>query len=224
MKKNGKGGSADNEGAFQLEDIAQRLEPRFSWQDLTLPQDELAQLKDVCIEASEIHQAGRQWGVNRKLYGKGLSVLFSGSPGNAKTMAAQVIAAELKMPVYRVDLGAVVSKYVGETEQKLKKIFDAADRSDAVLFFDEADALFGKRSQVSDAHDRYANAETAYLLQSMEEHNSVAILATNRRENLDPAFIRRMRFVVEFPSPESERRKKPWAILVCWFRGLLRKT
>ncbi len=225
MDKYGKGGDADKERASQLEDIAQRVEPRFSWEDLALPQDKMSQLKDICNQAREIYRVFRERGFDRKLsQGKELSVLFSGPPGSGKTMAAEVIASDLDMPLYRIDLSAVVSKYVGETEKNLKKIFDSAEISNAILFFDEADALFGKRTRVSDAHDRYTNIETGYLLQRMEEYTSIAIVATNLRQNLDKAFVRRMRFVVEFPLPGNERRKKPWEMVWRWFRRVLRKA
>jgi SpoVK/Ycf46/Vps4 family AAA+-type ATPase len=153
------------------------------------------------------------WGFERKLsHGKGTSALFAGPPGTGKTMAAEVIAHELGVDLFKIDLSTVVSKYIGETEKNLEQIFAAATDADAILFFDEADALFGKRSEVRDAHDRYANVEVAYLLQRMEDYDGLAILATNLRQHLDDAFIRRLQFVVEFPFPDDEERGRIWAV------------
>src|SRR5947199_8326655 len=146
--------------------------------------------------------------------GLGISALFSGESGREKTMAAEVIAHELRMNLYRIDLSAVISKYIGETEKNLRRLFDAAESGGASLFFDEADALFGKRSEVSDSHDRYANIEVAYLLQEMEAYPGAVILATNFRRNIDDAFIRRLDFVIDFPFPEAEDRKKIWRLLL----------
>jgi SpoVK/Ycf46/Vps4 family AAA+-type ATPase len=145
---------------------------------------------------------------------QGLKVLFAGESGTGKTMAAQVLATELGLQLFRVDLATVVSKYIGETEKNLSRIFAAAQGSNAILFFDEADALFGKRSEVSDSHDRYANIEVAYLLQEMEAYPGAVILATNFRRNIDDAFIRRLDFVIDFPFPEADDRKKIWRLLL----------
>jgi SpoVK/Ycf46/Vps4 family AAA+-type ATPase len=142
--------------------------------------------------------------------GKGLSALFSGPPGTGKTMAAEVIAADLDLPLLKIDLSQVVSKYIGETEKNLRAMFDQAAAAHAILFFDEADALLGKRSAIGDAHDRYANTEVAYLLQKMEEFEGMTILATNLRQNMDEAFTRRMRFLVDFPFPEEDARLRIW--------------
>ena len=142
--------------------------------------------------------------------GKGLNALFHGSSGTGKTMAAEVIANELKLDLYKIDLSSVVSKYIGETEKNLIKIFKEAETSNSILFFDEADALFGKRSEVKDAHDRYANIEVGYLLQKMEEYEGIVILATNLMKNMDDAFVRRMHFSVEFPFPDEEHRFRIW--------------
>ena len=152
-----------------------------------------------------------EWGFDRKLaLGKGLNVLFAGPSGTGKTMAAEIIAGELGLDLYKIDLSTVVSKYIGETEKNLARIFAEAETSNAILFFDEADALFGKRSEVRDAHDRYANIEISYLLQKMEEYEGVVILATNLRKNMDDAFVRRMHFTVEFPFPAEHDRRRIW--------------
>ena len=151
------------------------------------------------------------WGFDRKLaMGKGVIALFAGPPGTGKTMAAEVIAADLALDLYRIDLSAVVDKYIGETEKNLEKIFRQAQSSDAILFFDEADALFGKRSEVKDAHDRYANIETAYLLQRTEEYDGLVILASNLKKNMDEAFMRRLHFAVDFPEPDEAERLSIW--------------
>jgi SpoVK/Ycf46/Vps4 family AAA+-type ATPase len=152
-----------------------------------------------------------EWGFDQKLsLGKGLSVLFSGPSGTGKTMAAEIIAGALGLELYKIDLSTVVSKYIGETEKNLSRIFVEAETSNAILFFDEADALFGKRSEVKDSHDRYANIEIGYLLQRMEEYEGVVILATNFRKNMDEAFVRRLQFTVEFPFPNEYDRRKIW--------------
>ena len=151
------------------------------------------------------------WGFGRKLaLGKGLAALFAGPSGTGKTMAAEIIAAELGLELYKIDLSTVISKYIGETEKNLSGIFAEAETSNAILFFDEADALFGKRSEVRDSHDRYANVEVGYLLQRMEEYEGVAILATNLRKNMDDAFLRRLHFTVEFPFPDASERQRIW--------------
>jgi SpoVK/Ycf46/Vps4 family AAA+-type ATPase len=154
------------------------------------------------------------WGVGRKLASsRGVTVLFAGPPGTGKTMAAEIIAGELGLDLYRIDLSTIVSKYIGETEKNIERIFQEAEQSNAILFFDEADALFGKRSEVRDSHDRYANIEISYLLQRMEAYNGVTILATNLRGNLDEAFTRRLQFAVNFPFPEAEDRIRIWKTL-----------
>src|SRR5439155_5780996 len=156
---------------------------------------------------TEVHYV---WGTAKAMNESGISVLFAGPPGTGKTMAAEILAIKLGLPVYRIDLSQVVNKYIGETEKNLKRVFDAADISDMILFFDEADALFGRRTEVSDAHDRYANLEISYLLERMERFKGLAILATNRRKDLDEAFLRRLRFIVEFPLPDIEQREEIW--------------
>jgi SpoVK/Ycf46/Vps4 family AAA+-type ATPase len=155
-----------------------------------------------------------EWGTARAWSEGGLAALFAGGPGTGKTMAAEVIAAELRLPLYRIDLSQVVNKYIGETEKNLRRLFDAADSADVILFFDEADALFGKRTEVKDAHDRYANLEISYLLERMERFKGLAILATNRKKDLDEAFLRRLRFVVEFPLPDAADRLRIWRSVI----------
>jgi len=195
----------------KLSELALKIEPRYGWDDIILPEDKVAYLREICSQVKQSHLVFKEWGFDRKLArGKGLSVLFSGSPGTGKTMAAEVIAHDLQLDLYKIDLSSVVSKYIGETEKNLARIFEEAETSNAILFFDEADALFGKRTEISDAHDRYANIETSYLLQKMEEYEGVVILASNLRENMDPAFIRRIRFVVEFPFPDEASRQQIW--------------
>jgi ATPase family associated with various cellular activities (AAA) len=195
----------------KLSELAAKVEPRYSWQDLILSEDKLTQLKEICSQSRHHYRVFSDWGFDRKLsHGKGLGVLFSGPPGTGKTMAAAVIAHDLQVDLYKVDLAGVVSKYIGETEKNLSRIFQEAETSNAILFFDEADALFGKRTEVSDAHDRYANIETSYLLQKMEEYEGIVILATNLRENMDAAFTRRLRFIVEFPFPDDASRRLIW--------------
>jgi len=157
-------------------------------------------------------QVYESWGFGAQLpRGRGISALFSGPSGTGKTMAAEILANHLQLDLYRIDLAGVVSKYIGETEKNLRNVFDAAEQSGAILFFDEADALFGKRSEVKDSHDRYANIEVNYLLQRMEDYRGLAILCTNRRAALDRAFLRRLRFLVEFPFPDCENRRMIWA-------------
>ncbi|ODA40657.1 ATP-binding protein [Desulfosporosinus sp. BG] len=195
----------------KLSSLAQKLKPGYTWDDIILPLDRLKQLQEICSQVKYRDVVFDQWGFAGKMsYGRGLNALFSGPPGTGKTMSAEVIAGELQMDLYKIDLSQVISKYIGETEQNLQRIFDEAATSNAILFFDEADALFGKRSEVRDAHDRYANIETAYLLQKIEEYDGITILATNLRNNMDDAFVRRMRFIVDFPFPDEVHREKIW--------------
>ncbi len=197
----------------RLGSLARKIAPKYGWDDIVLPADQLAQLREICQQASYRHVVYGDWGFERKLSrGRGLSALFSGPPGTGKTMAAEVIARELDLDLYSIDLSQVVSKYIGETEKNLHGLFSEAQTSHAILFFDEADALFGKRSEVKDAHDRYANIEVGYLLQKMEEYEGIAILATNLRQHLDEAFVRRMQFIVEFPFPDEEHRRRIWEV------------
>jgi ATP-dependent 26S proteasome regulatory subunit len=193
--------------------LARKIEAKHTWDDIVLPPDQLSHLKEVCAHAMHRHTVYGEWGFDRKLsLGKGINALFAGSPGTGKTMAAEVVANELRLDLYKIDLSQVVSKYIGETEKNLHQIFREAQSSGAILFFDEADALFGKRSDVKDAHDRYANIEVSYLLQKMEEYDGLAILATNLRGNMDEAFVRRMRVIIEFPFPDEEHRRRIWKV------------
>lgn len=194
-----------------LGDRARKVEAVFTWEDLVLPESSKRLLRSACDQMRYRRQVYGTWGFGRKLaYGAGLSMLFSGPPGTGKTMAAQIAAGELGLELYKVELPAVVSKYVGETEKNLSKIFREAARSQAVLFFDEADVLFGKRTEVKDAHDKYNNMEAAYLLQKMEEYSGVSVLATNFLQNFDEAFKRRLKFIIEFPFPDAAARRLLW--------------
>jgi ATP-dependent 26S proteasome regulatory subunit len=197
-----------------LAELARKIEPRYDWDDIVLPQDQLSILREIVSTVRGRPQVLEEWGVGRKLVSSaGVTVLFAGPPGTGKTMSAEVIAGELGLDLFKIDLSTVVSKYIGETEKNLEKIFDEAKSSNAILFFDEADAIFGKRSEVKDAHDRYANIEVSYLLQRMEAYDGVTILATNLRANLDEAFTRRLQFAVDFPFPEVEDRRRIWTTL-----------
>lgn len=195
----------------RLDTLAHRLEPKATWEDIVLPQPEIELLRHITNQVRQRSKVYDGWGFRRKMsYGLGVSALFTGESGTGKTMAAEVIANELKLNLYRIDLSAVVSKYIGETEKNLSRLFNAADDGGMMLFFDEADAIFGKRSEVKDAHDRYANIETNYLLQRMESYRGLAILATNMKSALDTAFMRRLRFIVNFPNPGPAERKMIW--------------
>ena len=194
-----------------LEGLAHRIEPAATWDDLILPSNQKQVLNQIAVHVRQRAKVYQTWGFNSKgLRGLGISALFAGASGTGKTMAAEVLAKELRLDLYRIDLSQVVSKYIGETEKNLRRIFDAADEGAAVLLFDEADALFGKRSEVKDSHDRYANIEVSYLLQRMEAYRGLAVLTTNRKSALDQAFLRRIRFVVEFPFPEAAQRAEIW--------------
>jgi ATPase family associated with various cellular activities (AAA) len=195
----------------RLDALAQRLEPKVTWDDLVLPATEQSVLQQIADQVAHRSRVYEAWGFGEKMSrGLGISVLFAGESGTGKTMAAEVIANHLRLNIYRIDLSAVVSKYIGETEKNLRRLFDAAEDGCAILFFDEADALFGKRSEVKDSHDRYANIEINYLLQRMEAYRGLAILATNMKSALDQAFLRRLRFVVNFPFPAVAQRKAIW--------------
>lgn len=190
--------------------FAAKITPRYTWDDIVLPEDKKEQLREVCNYVKHHANVSESLRFQKPSRGKGINVLFSGPSGTGKTMAAEIIARELKLDIYKIDLSIVVSKYIGETEKNLNGIFKKAEQCDAILFFDEADAIFGKRTEVRDAHDRYANIEINYLLQKMEEHEGIAILATNMSKYIDNAFLRRMRFIVEFPFPSEEDRLSMW--------------
>lgn len=195
----------------KLGTLAQKITPKYTWEDIVLSEDNLWQLHAICDQVKYRHRVYGEWGFDQKLsLGKGLNALFSGPSGTGKTMAAEIIANALQLDLYKIDLSGVVSKYIGETEKNLSKIFHEAESSNAILFFDEADALFGKRSEVKDAHDRYANIEISYLLQKMEEYEGISILATNLKKNMDDSFLRRLHFLVEFPFPDENYRRLIW--------------
>jgi hypothetical protein len=195
-------------------DLAQAVTPRFELKELMLPPKQARQIQEIVQGMQALARVHYDWGTARAWNESGLCALFAGPPGTGKTMAAEVIAAELDLPLYRIDLSQVVNKYIGETEKNLRRLFDAADASDVILFFDEADALFGKRTEVKDAHDRYANLEISYLLERMERFKGLAVLATNRKQDLDEAFLRRLRFVVDFPLPGEEERRRIWRQMI----------
>jgi SpoVK/Ycf46/Vps4 family AAA+-type ATPase len=194
----------------RLDDLAARIEPRSSWDDLILPDLQKRTLRDLTAHVRQRLKVYEEWGFGRRGRGLSSTALFAGPSGTGKTLAAEVIAAELKLDLYHIDLSQIVSKYIGETEKNLRRIFDAAEEAGAVLLFDEADALFGKRSEVKDSHDRHANIEVSYLLQRMESYRGLAILTTNMKQALDTAFLRRIRFVVDFPFPDVAHRAEIW--------------
>jgi len=194
----------------KLNCFAQRLELLYTWKDIVLPQEQINQLKEISFYCRHQYQVFEKWGFKKRFASQGTCALFTGPPGTGKTMAAGIIAYELGLNLYRIELSRVVSKYIGETEKNLAQIFDAAEGAGIILFFDEADALFGKRTEIKDAHDRYANIEVSYLLQRVEEYNGLVILASNFRRNIDEAFIRRMHFIVEFPFPDEKMREEIW--------------
>lgn len=194
-----------------IQRFATRIVPRRGWDDLVLPPDSRAQLEEICAAARTRRRVYEDWGFERKLaLGAGLNVLFAGPSGVGKTLSAEILAGELGLDVYAIDLSSVVSKYIGETEKNLSRVFDEAEATNGVLFFDECDALFGKRTEIRDAHDRYANIEVNYLLQRIDAYDGIIILATNLRSNLDSAFTRRIRYAVEFPFPEAQQRAGIW--------------
>jgi hypothetical protein len=195
----------------QLDNLAQRIEPVAGWDDLVLPEREHQVLRDIAIHVRQRAQVYETWGfAHKSARGLGISALFAGPSGTGKTMAAEVLANELDLDLYRIDLSQVVSKYIGETEKNLARVFDAAEAGGTILLFDEADALFGKRGEVKDSHDRYANIEVSYLLQRMEAYRGLAVLTTNMKSALDQAFWRRLRFAVQFPFPTAEQRAAIW--------------
>jgi ATPase family associated with various cellular activities (AAA) len=194
-----------------LDGLAARIEPAATWDDLVLPEGQAELLREIARHVRHRTQVYERWGFGeRTSRGLGVTALFAGESGTGKTLAAEVLAAELELDVYRIDVATTVSKYIGETEKNLRRVFDAAEVSGAILLFDEADALFGKRGEVKDGRDRYANLEVAYLLQRMEAYRGLAILTTNLRANVDRAFLRRLRFVVQFPFPDVAQRTEIW--------------
>jgi SpoVK/Ycf46/Vps4 family AAA+-type ATPase len=195
-----------------LEALAPRIESQATWDDLVLPTRELETLRNVALHVRERHRVYREWGfAERSARGLGIAALFAGGSGTGKTLAAEVLANELELDLHRIDLARIVSKYIGETEKNLARVFEAAETSGAVLLFDEADALFGRRSEVRDSHDRYANIEVSYLLQRIETYRGLSILTTNLRQALDGAFARRLRFIVQFPFPDDNARRDIWS-------------
>ena len=195
----------------RLDNLAQRIVPAATWDDLVLPELQKTMLRQLAAQVRHRMTVYERWGFAQKgRRGLGVSALFTGTSGTGKTMAAEVLAAELRLDLYRVDLSAVISKYIGETEKNLKQVFDAAEEGGVLLLFDEADALFGKRSEVRDSHDRYANIEVGYLLQRIEAYQGLAILTTNLKSALDTAFQRRLRFTVAFPFPDAALREAIW--------------
>jgi hypothetical protein len=194
----------------RLDGLAQRVDTVASFDDLVLPEQQCDLLREIAIHVRRAVTVYETWGFARGTRGLGVSALFAGASGTGKTMAAEVLAGQLALDLYRIDLSQVVSKYIGETEKNLGRIFDVAEQSGAMLLFDEADALFGKRSEVKDSHDRYANIEVSYLLQRMEDYRGLAILTTNMKSALDQAFLRRIRFVVQFPFPDLAQRAEIW--------------
>jgi AAA+ superfamily predicted ATPase len=195
----------------RMEDLAQRIDSKNTWDDLVLPEAQRNTLREIVSHVRQRAKVYEHWGFGGKNErGLGISALFAGSSGTGKTMAADIIAQQLELDLYRIDLSSIISKYIGETEKNLRKVFDAAEAGGSILLFDEADALFGKRSEVKDSHDRHANIEVAYLLQRMEAYRGLAILTTNIKSALDSAFLRRIRFVVQFPFPDLSQRKEIW--------------
>jgi hypothetical protein len=195
----------------RLESLAHRIEPSAGWDDLILPPRERGMLQEIALQVRHRARVYEEWGfAARGGRGLGVAALFSGGSGTGKTLAAEVLAGELRLDLFRIDLALAVSKYIGETEKNLRRIFDAAEEGGAILLFDEADALFGKRGEVKDSHDRYANLEVSYLLQRMESYRGLAILTTNLKDSLDAAFLRRLRFIVHFPFPDAAEREAIW--------------
>ncbi|MGE0441797.1 MAG: ATP-binding protein, partial [Gemmatimonadales bacterium] len=203
--------AARRQSGHSLASLATRIAPVHRWDDLVVPEVTRQQLRELCDRVVHRERVMGSWGFGESLSrGKGINALFSGGSGTGKTMAAEIVAGELGLDLFRTELAGLVSKYIGETEKNLDRVFEAAERTDGILLFDEADALFGKRSEVNDSHDRYANLEISYLLQRMEQYDGVAILATNLRSNLDQAFVRRLAFSIHFPLPDEKSRREIW--------------
>ncbi|HEY83697.1 MAG TPA: ATP-binding protein [Chloroflexi bacterium] len=206
--------AARDHSSRRLSKLARKIVPRYTWGDIVLPVEQVEVLREIVAMVRGRPKVLEEWGVGKKLASSAaVALLFAGPPGTGKTMAAEVIANDLQLDLYKIDLASVVSKYIGETEKNLEKIFDEAQSSNAILFFDEADAIFGKRSEVKDARDRYANIEVSYLLQRMESYDGVTILATNLRANLDEAFTRRIQFIIDIPFPDEAYRLQIWETL-----------
>jgi SpoVK/Ycf46/Vps4 family AAA+-type ATPase len=198
----------------ELARMATRITPRADFSNLVAPAEVRNQLREICARVATRDTVAHEWAEDSvHARSTGVTALFVGPSGTGKTLSAEALANELGLDLYRIDLAGIVSKYIGETEKNLDRVFAAAAHANAVLFFDEADALFGKRSEVKDAHDRYANIEVAYLLQKMEQFDGLAILATNLKQNLDEAFARRLTFTVTFPFPEEAERRQLWETL-----------
>jgi SpoVK/Ycf46/Vps4 family AAA+-type ATPase len=191
-------------------DFVKKVIPRFRFDELILPPKQQRQFEEIIETMKMRTKVYDDWKLSEVWNESGITCLFAGPSGTGKTMAAEIIARELKLPMYRIELSQVVSKYIGETEKNLKQLFEKAEISDTILFFDEADALFGRRTEIRDAHDRYANITVSYLLERMERFKGLVILAANKKENLDDAFIRRIRFLIDFPMPSFNERKKIW--------------
>lgn len=207
-------GASRSHSNQRLATLATKIVPRYRWSDIVLPQDTMAQLYEMVNTVIKRPQVYNEWGFGDKLaLGKGVNALFAGDPGTGKTMSADIIANELGLDLYKIDLSTVVDKYIGETEKNISKIFDEATTSNAILFFDEADTLFSKRSEVKDSHDRHANIQVGYLLQRMEAFDGIVILATNLKANIDEAFMRRLHFAIEFPFPQPEDRTRIWKVM-----------
>jgi SpoVK/Ycf46/Vps4 family AAA+-type ATPase len=201
-----------NQARRGLDELAERIEPRACWDDLVIAGEPLETLREIVTHVRGRMRVYEQWGfARRSARGLGISAIFEGASGTGKTMAAEVLARELRLDLYRIDLSEIVSKYIGETEKNLRRVFDAAEAGGAILLFDEADALFGKRTEVKDSHDRYANIEVSYLLTRMEAYRGLAILTTNAKEAIDRAFMRRIRFVVRFAFPSAAERAEIWS-------------
>ena len=204
-----------HQAVHKLDQLAHRLSPTFTWDDIILPDSLRRVLGQACAHVKYNHKVYDEWGYGRRIpYGRGLSILFDGPPGTGKTMCARIMAGELNMEMYKINISQIVSKYIGETEKNLQAVFAEAKKADCILFFDECDSLFGKRSDVKDAHDRNANVETAYLLQQIEEYDGVCILATNLLKNIDEAFLRRITYVLHFPFPDAETRERIYRSMI----------
>jgi SpoVK/Ycf46/Vps4 family AAA+-type ATPase len=200
-----------SQSTTKLGELAQKIKPLYTWDDLEVSKDTFRHLKEICLHVRHRRRVFADWNFDKRIsLGKGTSALFAGPSGTGKTMAAEIIANDLGLDLYKIDLSTVVSKYIGETEKNLSRIFQEAEQSNAILFFDEADALFGKRSEVKDAHDRYANIEINYLLQKMEEYEGIVIMASNFQKNIDEAFTRRLSFIIEIPFPDRSYRARIW--------------